>query len=138
MTDLYEPSAKCAKTDEESEQSDASWSGEDSSDASDDDDVVGESSNSPTVWEVVQKSAENDFEGNALEAYISMVKTWYRFKRDPDHRKIMDTMRRYQNGPDEMDFQEALLKAANKRVHLIERKVEEVKNDESDDDEQQV
>ena len=137
MTDSYEPSAKCAKIDEESEQSDASWSGEESSDASDHD-IVGESSNSPTVWEVVHKRAEDNFEGNALEAYISLVKSWHHFKQDPDHRKIMETMRRYRDGPDEMDFEEALLKAAHKRVHLIERKVEEVKNDETDDEKQQV
>ena len=111
MSDSYEPSAKCVKTDEESDQSDASWSGEDSSDASDDD-VVDDSTSLPTIWEVVKKSAENDFDGKALEAYISLVKSWYRFKQDPDHRKIMQTMRRYQNGPDEMDFQEALLKDA--------------------------
>ena len=116
MTDLYKPNAKCAKTDEESDQSDASWSGEDSSDASDDD-VVDDSTSLPTIWKVVHKSAEDNFEGKVLEAYISLVKSWYRFKQDPDHRKIMQTMRRYQNGPDEMDFQEALLKAANKRVH---------------------
>ena len=137
MTDSYEPSAKLAKIDEESEQSDASWSGEESSDASDDE-IVGESSNSPTVWEVVHKSAEDNFEGNALEAYISLVKSWHRFKQDPDHRKIMQQMRRYQDGPDEMDFEEALLKAAHKRVHLIERRVEEVKNDETDEDKQKL
>ena len=62
MSDSYEPSAKCAKTDEESDQSDASWSGEDSSDASDDD-VVDDSTSLPTIWEVVKKSAENDFDG---------------------------------------------------------------------------
>ena len=135
MTDSYEPSAKCTKIDEESEQSDASWSGEDSSDASD---IVGESSNSPTVWKVVHKSAEDKFEGNALEAYISLVKSWHHFKQDPDHRKIMETMRRYRDGPDEMDFEEALLKAAHKRLHLIERKVEEVKSEETDDEEQQL
>ena len=50
----------------------------------------------------------------------------------------METMRRYRDGPDEMDFEEALLKAAHKRVHLIERKVEEVKSEETDDEEQQV
>ena len=137
MTDSYAPSAKLAKIDEESEQSDASWSGEESSDASDDE-IVGESSNSPTVWEVVHKSAEDNFEGKALDAYISLVKSWHRFKQDPDHRKIMETMRRYRDGPDEMDFEEALLKAAHKRVHLIERKVEEVKSEETDDEEQQV
>ena len=79
MSDSYEPSAKCVKTAEESDQSDASWSGEDSSDASDDD-VVGDSSSLPTIWEVVHKSAEDNFEGKALEAYISLVKSWYRFK----------------------------------------------------------
>ena len=90
------------------------------------------------IWKVVHKSAEDSFEGNSLEANISLVKSWHRFKRDPDHLNNMETMRRYQDGPGEVNFQEALLKAANKRVHLIERKVEEVKNVELDDDEQQV
>ena len=132
MTDPYEPSAKRIKNDEESdEESDASLIDEDSSDVSDDDMAI-DSENSSTIWEVVGESAAKDFDGNALDAYISLVKSWYYFKKYADHRKIMETLRRYQDGPDEMDFEEALLKAANKRVHLLERKVEEAKNSETD------
>ena len=130
MAASYEPSTKRFKTDEES---DASLTDEESNAASDDDDgVVSDSEISSTIWEVVRESAEKDFDGNALEAYISLVRSWRYFKKDADHRKIMETLQRYQDGPDEMDFEEALLKAANKRVHLIERKVEEAKNNETD------
>ena len=133
MSDLFETSAKRIKTDDVNEESDASWDSEASIDASDED-VVSESENLPTIWEVVRDSAEKDFDGNVLDAYVSLVKSWHYFKQDADHRKIMTTLQRYRDGPDEMDFQKALLKAANKRVHLIERKVEEVKNSETEEE----
>ena len=134
MAASYEPSAKRFKTDEES---DTSLTDEESNVASDDDDaVVSDSAISSTIWEVVQQSAEKDFDGNSLDSYISLVRSWHYFKKDADHRKIMETLHRYQDGPDEMDFEEALLKAgyisSSKRVHLIERKVQEVKNSETD------
>ena len=44
----------------------------------------------------------------------------------------MGTVRRYQNGSDAMGFKEALLKAVNKRKHLIQQKLEEL--EESDDE----
>ena len=45
----------------------------------------------------------------------------------------MTTVRRYQEGRDAMDFKEALLKAVNKRKHLIQQKVAEVEDSEEDE-----
>ena len=42
----------------------------------------------------------------------------------------MSTVRRYQEGADAMGFKEALVKAVNKRKHLIRQKVEEVDDSE--------
>ena len=79
MASSFEPSAKRFKTDEES---DASLTDEESNAASDDDDgVVSDSEISSTIWEVVRESAEKDFNGNALEAYISLVRSWHYFKK---------------------------------------------------------
>ena len=56
MASSFEPSAKRFKTDEES---DASLTDEESSDASDDDDAVAsDSAISSTIWEVVRESAK--------------------------------------------------------------------------------
>ena len=76
--------------------------------------------NSPIIWEVIKKSADRNFDGNALDAYIAFVLSYQSFKNDEDHQKIMTTVRRYQEGRDAMDFKEALLKAVNKRKHLIQ------------------
>ena len=147
----YEPKAKRAKLheDEESEEnetddeSDATASNNDdassgtSSDPSDDEDdlVASQSAIDPSVklWEVVQETAEEDFDGNVLDAYISLISSWRLFKKDVDHQKIMETVQRYREGSDAMDFHEALLKAVNKRKHLIRRKTEEAKEKEEDE-----
>ena len=89
--------------------------------------------NSPIIWEVIKKSADRNFDGNALDAYIAFVLSYQSFKNDEDHQKIMTTVRRYQEGRDAMDFKEALLKAVNKRKHLIQQKVAEVKDSEESD-----
>ena len=44
----------------------------------------------------------------------------------------MDTMQRYRDGPDEMDFHEALSKAVHKRKHLIKQKTDELKKEEDE------
>ena len=90
--------------------------------------------NSPIIWEVIKKSADRNFNGNVLDAYIAFVLSYRSFKRDVDHQKIMMTVRRYQEGSDAMDFKEALLKAVNKRKHLIKQKVAEVEDSEEDDE----
>ena len=89
--------------------------------------------NSPLIWEVIKKSADRNFNGNVLDAYIAFVLSYRSFKRDVDHQKIMMTVRRYQEGSDAMDFKEALLKAVNKRKHLIKQKVAEVEDSEEDE-----
>ena len=89
--------------------------------------------NSPIIWEVIKKSADRNFDGNALDAYIAFVLSYQSFKNDEDHQKIMTTVRRYQEGRDAMDFKEALLKAVNKRKHLIQQKVAEIEDSEEDE-----
>ena len=90
--------------------------------------------NSPIIWEVIKRSADRNFNGNVLDAYIAFVLSYRSFKKDADHQKIMMTVRRYQKGSDAMDFKEALLKAVNKRKHLIKQKVAEVEDSEEDDE----
>ena len=90
--------------------------------------------NSPIIWEVIKKSADRNFNGNVLDAYIAFVLSYRSFKKDVDHQKIMMTVRRYQEGSDAMDFKEALLKAVNKRKHLIKQKVAEVEESEEEDE----
>ena len=90
--------------------------------------------NSPIIWEVIKKSADRNFNGNVLDASIAFVLSYRSFKKDADHQKIMMTVRRYQEGSDAMDFKEALLKAVNKRKHLIKQKVAEVEDSEEDDE----
>ena len=90
--------------------------------------------NSPIILEVIKKSADRNFNGNVLDAYIAFVLSYRSFKRDADHQKIMMTVRRYQEGSDTMDFKEILLKAVNKRKHLIKQKVAEVEDSEEDDE----
>ena len=90
--------------------------------------------NSPIIWEVIKRSADRNFNGNVLDDYIAFVLSYRSFKKDADHQKIMMTVRRYQKGSDAMDFKEALLKAVNKRKHLIKQKVEEVEDSEEEDE----
>ena len=91
--------------------------------------------NSPIILEVIKRSADRNFNGNVLDAYIAFVLSYRSFKKDVDHQKIMMTVRRYQKGSDAMDFKEALLKAVNKRKHLIKQKVAEVEDSEEEEDE---
>ena len=81
---------------------------------------------SPTIWEIIKKSAD--------DAYIAFVLSYRSFKMNADHQTIMMTVRCYQEGSDAMDFKEALLKAVNKRKHLIKQKVEEVEDSEEEDE----
>ena len=90
--------------------------------------------NSPIIWEVIKRSADRNFNGNVLDAYIAFFLSYRSFKKDVDHQKIMMTVRRYQKGSDAMDFKEALLKAVNKRKHLIKQNVAEVEDSEEEDE----
>ena len=97
------------------------------------DDIVATPIEIPSIlWKIVKNSAERDHDGNVLNAYMSLVLMCRNIKRDVDHQHIMSTVRRYQEGSDAMGFKEALLKAVNKRKHLIQQKIEEL--DESEDE----
>ena len=94
----------------------------DESDYESDSDIATLPSESPSfLWQVIRRSAERDFDGNVLDAYVSFVIMCRNIKRDVDHQRIMGTVRRYQEGSDAMGFKEALLKAVNKRKHLIQQ-----------------
>ena len=110
------------------------WISEASNYESDQDTPSLPNGNSPIIWEVIKRSADRNFNGNVLDAYIAFVLSYRSFKKDADHQKIMMTVRRYQKGSDAMDFKEALLKAVNKRKHLIKQKVAEVEDSEEDDE----
>ena len=51
--------------------------------------------NSPIVWEIIKKSAERNYNRNALDAHIAFVLSCRSFKDDVDHQKIMTSVRRY-------------------------------------------
>ena len=70
--------------------------------------------NYPIIWEVIKKSADKIFNGNVLDAYIAFILSYRSLKRMP--------IRCYPGNSDAMDFKEALLKAVNKRKHLIKQK----------------
>ena len=108
----------------------------DESDYISDDDVVATPIEIPSIlWKIVKNSAERDHDGNVLNAYMSLVLMCRNIKRDVDHQHIMSTVRRYQEGSDAMGFKEALLKAVNKRKHLIQQKIEELDESEEELDE---
>ena len=108
----------------------------DESDYESDDDVATLPPENPSfLWQVIKRSAERDFDGNVLNAYISFVIMCRNIKKDVDHQHIMGTVRRYQEGADAMGFKEALLKAVNKRKHLIHQKIEELDESEGELDE---
>ena len=100
----------------------------DESDYVSDDEVASLQPEIPSIlWKVIQKSAEQDFDGNVLNAYISFVLMCRNIKRDVDHQKIMSPVQRYQEGPDAICFKEALLE------HLIQYKVEGLDKSEEDE-----
>ena len=108
----------------------------DESDYESDDDVATLPAENPSfLWRVIKRSAERDFDGNVLNAYISFVIMCRNIKKDVDHQHIMGTVRRYQERADAMGFKEALLKAVNKRKHLIHQKIEELDESEEELDE---
>ena len=77
------------------------------------------------VWEIINTFAEQDYEGDVVMAYIDQVRIARRLKKNPVHKKVMETIAGLQARDDNMDFDEALLKAANRRKHIIEQAAKE-------------
>ena len=78
--------------------------------------------NSPIIWEVIKRSADRNFNGNVLDAYIAFVLSYRSFKKDADHQKIMMTVRRYQKGPMQWILKKLCLKLSTKENISSSRK----------------
>ena len=149
-----EPATKRAKSHDDTEEgSDGSGSERDesiesaSSTDNDSDDDIEEKLNSEdeatpsleplvSVWKIIGTAAEQEYDGNELEAYIDQVRMGRQLKNDPVHVKVLETMESLQERDLNMDFEEALVKAVNRRKHLITQAVES--NASGDDEEKKA
>ena len=77
------------------------------------------------VWEIINDFADRDYEGDVVRAYIDQVRIARRLKKNAVHKKVMETVAGLQERDDNMDFEEALLKAANRRKYIIEQAAKE-------------
>jgi len=71
------------------------------------------------VWSVIREDA-TAYNSSLLDAYKNNVIFTRRLKNDKTHRAVMETVKRAMD-EDDMDFEEALDYAINKRQHLISR-----------------
>ena len=77
------------------------------------------------VWEIINDYADRDYEGDVVRAYIDQVRISRRLKKNAVHKKVMETVAGLQERDYNMDFEEALLKAANRRKYIIEQAAKE-------------
>ena len=77
------------------------------------------------VWEIINDYADRDYEGDVVRAYIDQVRIARRLKKNAVHKKVMETVAGLQERDYNMDFEEALLKAANRRKYIIEQAAKE-------------
>ena len=84
------------------------------------------------VWALIEEDAEKCYEGDVVNAYIDQVRLARQLKSDPVHKKVMETMQGLQARDLNMDFEEALVKAANRRKHIIEQAADEAKDEGGD------
>ena len=54
--------------------------------------------NFPTVWEVINKSTEKNFNGNDLNVWVALVLLYRSLKNDVDHQKIISDPRSQRAG----------------------------------------
>ena len=71
-------------------------------------------------------------DGDIVSAYIDQVCIGRQLKTDPVHMKVMETMQNLQRRDSNMDFEEALVKAANRQKHIIEQAASDAKQEEKD------
>ena len=73
------------------------------------------------AWAMIGEDADSCYEGDVVGAYIDQVRVGRQLKNDPVHRKVTETMQSLQRRDSNMDFEEALVKAAYRRKHIIEQ-----------------
>ena len=127
-------------TDEEMDEDSVASTSE--SDEDDDDDIEDnlndEDASTPSLyplrnaWAMIEEDAESCYDGDVVSAYIDQVRVGRQLKTDPVHMKVMETMQSLQRRDSNMDFEEALVKAANRRKHIIEQAASDAKQEEKD------
>ena len=86
-----------------------------------------------SIWADIANQANENNE-QPLEVYKQFVMQAYTLNIDCVHKKVMKTLKRYQEEYD-MDFEEALDKTIQKRKYLI---LQEIARNESDDEKEEV
>ena len=84
------------------------------------------------VWTMLDDDANTCYDGNIVDAYIDQVRVSRQLKADPVHKKVIETMQSLQRRDRNMDFEEALVKAAHRRKHIIEQAAVDAKQSEKD------
>ena len=87
------------------------------------------------AWAMIAEDADSCYDGDVVGAYIDQVRVGRQLKNDPVHKKVMETMQSLQRRDSNMDFEEALVKAAYRRKHIIEQATIDAKQDEEQDTE---
>ena len=131
------------ETDEEMDEDGVASTSE--SDEDDEDDIEDKLNNEDTstpslyplrnAWAMIGDDAESCYDGDVVGAYIDQVRVGRQLKNDPVHKKVMETMQNLQRRDRNMDFEEALVKAAYRRKHIIEQATIDAKQDEDQDTE---
>ena len=131
-----------SQSDTDEEMDDASVASTSSSDEDDiEDELNDEDTSTPSLyplrnaWAMIGDDAESCYDGDVVGAYIDQVRVGRQLKNDPVHKKVMETMQNLQRRDRNMDFEEALVKAAYRRKHIIEQATIDAKQDEGQDGE---
>ena len=129
-----EPESQFDKDEEMDDDSVASTS------SSDEDDIEDELNDEDTstqslyplrnAWAMIGEDADSCYDGEVVGAYIDQVRVGRELKNDPVQKKVMETMQSLQRRDSNMDFEEALVKAAYCRKHIIEQATIDAKQDE--------
>ena len=88
------------------------------------------------AWAMIEDDAESCYDGDVVAAYIDQVRVGRQLKTDPVHKKVIETMQNLQRRDRNMDFEEALVKAAYRRKHIIEQATIDAKQEETNDEAQ--
>ena len=84
------------------------------------------------AWAMIDDEASRCYDDDVVGAYIDQVRVSRQLKTDPVHKKVMETMQSLQRRDRNMDFEEALVKAAYRRKHIIEQAATDAKQEEKE------
>ena len=131
-----------SQSDTDEEMDDGSIASTSSSDEDDiEDELNDEDTSTPSLyplrnaWAMIGEDADSCYDGDVVGAYIDQVRVGRQLKNNPVHKKGMETMLSLQRRDSNMDFEEALVKAAYLRKHIIEQATIDAKQDEEQDTE---